>query len=32
MTKFRDRTGWTPTIPLDQTLRDTLEYWRERVS
>jgi GDP-4-dehydro-6-deoxy-D-mannose reductase len=31
-TKFRDRTGWEPTIPLDQTLRDTLEYWRERVS
>jgi len=31
-TKFRDRTGWVPTIPLDQTLRDTLEYWRERVS
>jgi GDP-4-dehydro-6-deoxy-D-mannose reductase len=31
-TKFRDCTGWTPTIPLDQTLRDTLEYWRERVS
>jgi GDP-4-dehydro-6-deoxy-D-mannose reductase len=31
-TKFHDRTGWAPTIPLDQTLRDTLEYWRERVS
>ena len=31
-TKFRDRTGWTPTIPFDQTLRDSLEYWRERVS
>jgi GDP-4-dehydro-6-deoxy-D-mannose reductase len=30
--KFHDRTGWAPTIPLDQTLRDTLEYWRERVS
>jgi GDP-4-dehydro-6-deoxy-D-mannose reductase len=30
-TKFRDRTGWEPAIPLDQTLRDTLEYWRERV-
>jgi GDP-4-dehydro-6-deoxy-D-mannose reductase len=30
-TKFRERTGWEPTIPLDQTLRDTLEYWRERV-
>jgi len=31
-TKFRDRTGWAPTIPFEQTLRDTLEYWRERVS
>src|SRR6266446_5221774 len=31
-TKFHARTGWEPTIPLDQTLRDTLEYWRERVS
>ena len=30
-TKFRDRTGWEPTIPFDQTLRDTLEYWRERI-
>lgn len=31
-TKFHDRTGWAPTIPLEQTLQDTLEYWRERVS
>ena len=31
-TKFHARTGWEPTIPLDQTLRYTLEYWRERVS
>jgi GDP-4-dehydro-6-deoxy-D-mannose reductase len=30
-TKFRERTGWEPAIPFDQTLRDTLEYWRERV-
>lgn len=30
-TKFKRRTGWEPTIPFDQTLRDTLEYWRERV-
>ena len=30
-TKFRERTGWEPKIPFDQTLRDTLEYWRERV-
>jgi GDP-4-dehydro-6-deoxy-D-mannose reductase len=29
--KFKRRTGWEPKIPFDQTLRDTLEYWRERV-
>jgi GDP-4-dehydro-6-deoxy-D-mannose reductase len=29
--KFKQRTGWEPKIPFDQTLRDTLEYWRERV-
>jgi GDP-4-dehydro-6-deoxy-D-mannose reductase len=28
---FRRRTGWSPGIPLEQTLRDTLEYWRARV-
>jgi GDP-4-dehydro-6-deoxy-D-mannose reductase len=30
-TKFRAATGWEPQIPFEQTLRDTLEYWRERV-
>lgn len=25
---FRDLTGWAPSIPFEQTLRDTLEYWR----
>ena len=30
-TKFREATGWEPTIPFEQTLWDTLEYWRERV-
>ncbi len=30
-TKFRKQTGWTPEIPFEQTLQDTLEYWRERV-
>jgi len=30
--KFRARTGWEPQIPFEQTLRDTLGYWRERVS
>ena len=24
--------GWSPTIPLRQTLRDLLQYWRERVA
>lgn len=28
---FRRRTGWTPEIPLAQTLQDTLDYWRDRV-
>jgi GDP-4-dehydro-6-deoxy-D-mannose reductase len=25
-------TGWEPEIPLDQTVRDTLDWWRERLS
>jgi len=24
-------TGWEPLIPLEQTLRDVLDYWREKV-
>jgi GDP-4-dehydro-6-deoxy-D-mannose reductase len=28
--KFREDTGWEPRIPLEQTLRDLLDYWRER--
>lgn len=28
--KLKNLTGWTPQIPLDQTLRDTLTYWREQ--
>jgi GDP-4-dehydro-6-deoxy-D-mannose reductase len=28
--KFRQATGWEPTIPFEQTLRDMLEYWRAR--
>ncbi|MGH9380644.1 MAG: GDP-mannose 4,6-dehydratase [Thermoanaerobaculia bacterium] len=30
--KFHADTGWEPRIPFDQTLRDTLDYWRERVA
>ncbi|MCP4542317.1 MAG: GDP-mannose 4,6-dehydratase [Chloroflexi bacterium] len=29
--KFRHITGWTPQIPFEQTLRDTLAYWRGQV-
>lgn len=28
--KFKDLTGWEAKIPLDQTLEDTLNYWRAR--
>jgi GDP-4-dehydro-6-deoxy-D-mannose reductase len=29
--KFRKETGWKPEIPFEQTLKDVLEYWRERM-
>ncbi len=29
---LRDATGWTPEIPLETTLSDTLDWWRERVA
>lgn len=29
--KFHRLTGWEPEIPFEQTLRDTLEYWRKRM-
>jgi len=28
--RFRADTGWEPTIPFEQTLRDILDFWRER--
>jgi GDP-4-dehydro-6-deoxy-D-mannose reductase len=29
--KFHEATGWKPEIPFEQTLKDLLNYWRERV-
>jgi GDP-4-dehydro-6-deoxy-D-mannose reductase len=29
--RFHERTGWAPQIPLEQTLYDILEYWRDRI-
>ncbi len=28
--RFRQATGWQPEIPIDQTLRDLIDYWRNR--
>ncbi len=30
--KFRAHTGWEPTIPLENSLRDILNYWRAKIS
>lgn len=30
-TKFREKTKWKPEIPFEQTLKDLLDWWRERV-
>lgn len=30
-TKFKQLTGWHRTIPFEQTLKDLLDYWREKV-
>ena len=29
--RFRKLTGWVPVIPLEKTLEDLLNYWRERI-
>jgi GDP-4-dehydro-6-deoxy-D-mannose reductase len=31
ITKFRQQTGWEPTIPFTKTMKDLLDYWREKV-
>jgi len=30
--KFKNETCWTPEIPLEKTLEDILEYWRDELS
>lgn len=30
--KFHRHTGWKPLIPFEQTMRDLLDYWRERIA
>jgi GDP-4-dehydro-6-deoxy-D-mannose reductase len=30
--KFRQATGWTPQIPFEQTVRDVLDAWRQKIS
>lgn len=30
-TKFQTRTGWHTQVPIEQTLRDILDYWRKEV-
>jgi len=31
-TRLRDATGWAPSIPFEQTVSDTLDYWRSKVA
>ena len=31
ITKIEETVGWTPQISLEQTIEETLEYWREHV-
>jgi GDP-4-dehydro-6-deoxy-D-mannose reductase len=31
-TKLQEATGWTPSIPLEETLDDLLDWWRARVA
>lgn len=30
--KFEKHTGWKPEIPFEQTMKDLLDYWREKTS
>ena len=30
-TRIRAELGWVPRIPVEQTLADTLDWWREQI-
>jgi GDP-4-dehydro-6-deoxy-D-mannose reductase len=30
--RLSEETGWRPTVPIDQTLQDTLDWWREETA
>lgn len=30
--RIRDETGWQPTLPIERTLGDLLDYWRDRLA
>ena len=30
--KFHQATGWEPEIPFETTLKDTIDYWRQRIA
>ncbi len=30
-TKFKEATGWEPKIPFEKTMKDLLNYWRDRL-
>ena len=30
-TKLYEITGWKPQIPLEQTIRETMDYWRYKI-
>lgn len=32
ITKLKEDTGWSPSIPLESTIQDVLTYWREQIS
>lgn len=29
-TRLKEETGWEPVIPIEKTLKDTIDYWREK--